>query len=197
MVELMIAMAISLLLLLLGLVNIYVNIGRSNEEMAKTGSLIENGRFALQILESDLVHAGFWGGHLPSFDDLTTSTVPGDVPSALPNPCQPYSSWDSFYRIGLLGIPVQTSDTLPTGAGCAPPAAQRPGTDVLTVRHVDTCVPGSANCEPLAAGKLYFQASTCAAEKTRAPLKAAPPTPSCSAAMRPTRRMPMQACCCD
>ena len=164
MVELMVAMSLSLVLLL-AMVNLYVNLSRSNDELAKTNGLIENGRFALQILENDLLHAGYWGGHLPAFDDLATVNVPGDVPlEPPPNPCAPFSSWDSLYRLGLLAIAVQPSDALPSGSGCVTPSPLRAGTDVLAVRHVEMCVPGTANCEPITAGRLYFQNSTCAAE---------------------------------
>lgn len=163
-IELMIAMTVSLLLLV-SLVGIFVNTSRNQSEMMKTNGLIEGGRVALQILQDDLVHGGYFGGYLPGFDDLTSSAVPGDVPAAIPNPCQAYTNWDSTYRSSLIGIPVQASDTLPTGAGCTSPLTQRPGTDVLVVRHADTCVPGVGNCEPDTAGRLYFQTSFCAAEK--------------------------------
>lgn len=163
MLELLVAMSISLVLLL-ALVNLYVNLSRSNDEMARTNSLIENGRVALQLLENDLLHAGYWGGYLPAFDDLAGTLAPGDVPTALPNPCEPFANWDSAYRLGLIGIPVQPADMLPSGAGCVSPAPLRAGTDALTVRHLEVCIPGSPNCEPAAAGKVYFQTSSCAAE---------------------------------
>jgi len=164
-IELMISMTISLLILA-ALVGLFVNISRSQKEMVKTNGLIENGRFAVQLLEGDLVHARFWGGYVPGFDDLTSAAIPGDAPDQIPNPCQEYSTWDSSYRSALLGIPVQSDDKLPTGAGCLTPFTQRAGTDVLVVRHADTCVPGVGNCEADAAGKLYFQTSYCAAEKS-------------------------------
>jgi Tfp pilus assembly protein PilW len=163
-VELMISITISMLVLL-ALVSLYVNLARANDEMAKTNSLIENGRFALQVMENDLVHAGYWGGYLPQFDDLTAATAPGDIPTLLPNPCTPYASWDSFYKTSLIGIPVQASDVLWPGSGCTSPAVQRPGTDALVVRHLDMCVPGDVNCDALTAGRLYFQNSFCSAEK--------------------------------
>ena len=59
-VELMISVVISLLILA-GLSAMLVNVSSANSEMAKSNSQIENGRFAIQVLESDLVHAGFWG----------------------------------------------------------------------------------------------------------------------------------------
>ena len=163
-IELMIAMTISLLMLV-SLVSIFANVSRSNAEMAKTNSLIENGRFAMQLLEQDLVHAGYWGGYLPQFDDLSATGVPGDVPAAVPNPCLPYANWDSNYRSGLLGIAVQSSETLPAGAGCLAPLVARPGTDVLAIRHAGTCVPGVGSCDADVANQLYIQSSFCAAER--------------------------------
>src|SRR5215207_8269403 len=145
-VELMIAMTISLLILA-ALVGLFVNMSRNTNEMGKTNSLIENGRFAVQLLQDDLVHAGYWGGFVPEFDNLGSTAVPGDVPTAVPNPCQAYATWDSADRNNLIGIAVHSDDTLPVGAGCLAPLAQRPGTDVLVVRHAETCIPGAADCE--------------------------------------------------
>jgi Tfp pilus assembly protein PilW len=162
-IELMIAMTISLLILA-ALVSVFVNMSRSTNEMAKTNSLIENGRFAIQLLQDELVHAGYWGGYVPQFDNLSFTGVPGDAPTAVPDPCAAYSTWDSTYRINLLGTPVQAYDTLPAGAGCLAPLAQRANTDVLVVRHAETCVPGVGNCDAAVAGRLYLQVATCAAE---------------------------------
>ncbi|HEY0684666.1 MAG TPA: PilW family protein [Steroidobacter sp.] len=163
-VELMVAMAISLLVLL-ALVNVYVNLARANDEMAKSNSLIDAGRSAIQILQNDLVHAGYWAGFVPQFDDLTYEHVPADVPTGIPDACLAYASWTSAYKTNLIGVPVQSSDVLPSGSGCAPFPAQRPGTDVILVRHAETCVPGTPNCDADAAGRLYMQAGSCAAEK--------------------------------
>jgi len=163
-VELMIAMTISLLLLS-ALVAIFVNASKSTNEQAKTNSMIDNGRFAMQLLQSDIEHAGFWGGYVPQFDDLTSTVVPGDVPAAVPNPCQPYATWDSGFVMSLVGIAVQSYDTLPAGTGCLSPLAQRAGTDVLVVRHTELCVPGVGACDPAVAGALYFQNSFCGAEQ--------------------------------
>jgi prepilin-type N-terminal cleavage/methylation domain-containing protein len=162
-IELMIAMTISLLILA-ALVSVFVNMSRSTNEMAKTNSLIENGRFAIQLLQDDLVHAGFWGGYVPQFDNLSFSAVPADAPTAVPNPCVAYNTWDSTYRNNILGIPVQSYDTLPTGTGCLSPLAQNTNSDVLVVRHADICVPGVGNCGADVAGRLYLQVPFCAAE---------------------------------
>ncbi len=125
-VELMVAMTISLVLLA-GLVSFFVNLSASHRELEKMNGLIENGRFAMQVFEDDLVHAGFWGGYVPQFDDLSSSAIPGDAPTGVPNPCRAYSGWDSAYRTNLLGIPVQTYETRPTGTGCSRSAHQTSG----------------------------------------------------------------------
>ena len=162
-VELMVAMTISLLVLVV-LVNVYVNLSRTNDEMSKTNSMIENGRFAVQILQNDLVHAGYWGGFVPQFDDLTATLIPGDVPNGIPDPCLPFANWDSAYRANFIGIPVQSSDVLPAGAGCISFDAQHPNTDVLVVRHAETCIPGGTNCDADTPGRVYMQNSTCTPE---------------------------------
>jgi Tfp pilus assembly protein PilW len=167
-IELMIALTVSLLVLA-GLVSLFVNTSRSNIEMEKTNDLIEDGRISIQLLSLELVHAGFWGGYLPQFDDLTYSNIPGDAPTAVPDPCQAYNTWDSTYRGNILGIAVQTYDTVPAGSGCLSPLVQHANTDVLVVRHMDTCLPvvspAVGNCDPDAAGKLYFQVPLCATEQ--------------------------------
>lgn len=163
-VELMVAMTISLLVLV-ALVNVYVNLARANDEMAKSNSLIEAGRSAIQILQNDLTHAGYWAGFVPQFDDLTFEHVPADVPTSIPDACLPYAAWSSEYKTNVIGIPVQSSEVLPTGAGCISFPAQRAGTDVIVVRHVETCIPDGPNCDADTAGRLYMQTGTCAAEK--------------------------------
>lgn len=163
-VELMISMTISLVILA-SLVGLFVNLSRSHREMDKLNGVIENGRIAMQLLEDDLVHAGYWGGHVPRFDDFSATELADDVPGIVTNPCTPWANWDSGYRTALLGTPVITSDTLWAGAGCTGAVAQRAGTDVLLVRHAETCAAGAAGCAAEVAGTPYLQVSWCAAER--------------------------------
>lgn len=167
-VELMVSMVIGLLIVL-ALITLLINVNRNNSEMAKTNIQIENGRFAMQLLQNDLVHAGFWGGFVPQFDDLSFATVPGDAPSAtVPNPCLAYpASWTAAYKNDIIGISAQAyGATPPSGPGCVTNFAtnKKANTDVLVVRHAETCLPGVGNCEADAAGKLYFQAPLCEIE---------------------------------
>jgi prepilin-type N-terminal cleavage/methylation domain-containing protein len=158
-IELMISVTISLVILG-GLSAMLVNVSRTNAEMAKSNSQIENGRFAVEALETDLVHAGFWGEYVPQFDDLSWLFVPSDAPTSVPDPCLAYNAanWDFDYINNILGIPVQTSDST---MGTCTLSSKAPNTDVLVVRHAATCLTGEANCDPDTAGKLNFQSSMC------------------------------------
>ncbi|OHC28479.1 MAG: pilus assembly protein PilW [Pseudomonadales bacterium RIFCSPLOWO2_12_59_9] len=161
-IELMVAMAIGLFLTA-GILAIYLNMSLSNAEMAKTNVQIENGRLAIQLLREDLVHAGFWNGFIPEFDDLTLATAPSDYPTAVPTPCFAYLSWSSSSRRIRLGVPVQLYRSLPSSCSTALPNKQA-NSDVLLVRHAQTCVAGVGNCEVDTPGKLYFQTSQCEGE---------------------------------
>jgi type IV pilus assembly protein PilW len=166
-VELMISLTIGLFIVI-ALLTLLINVNRNNGELTKTNHLIENGRFALQLLEADASHAGYWGGFVPSYDDLSNTTAPTDVPNAVPDPCAAASSWDAQYKTNILGIALQTYEIAspvptPTLSVCASRVVNpQPNTDVLFVRHLDTstCVPGSAGC-PAAAGMPYFQLNHC------------------------------------
>lgn len=164
-IELMVAMTVGMIILL-ALSTLFLNTSRTNTELAKTNGLIENGRFAIQLLQSDLVHAGFWDQHVPSFDNFSFTAEPpsADIPGTVPAPC---ASWpaDAAARVTLrtqwTTIPVQAYDATP--AGCTM-AGRKTGTDVLLVRHAETCAAGQPGCETLSAGRIYFQSSQCATD---------------------------------
>lgn len=158
-VELMVAIAIGMIIMAF-LLALYVNVTRANNEMARMNRQIENGRFAMQLMQNDVVHAGFWADFMPQFDDRSVIT-PGDMPTALPDPCKDPTTWTAADRANLLGIPVQA-----TVGGCTVVTNQLPNTDVVVVRHAEP-VGGGAVCP---AGDVCFQASQCGLE-----IKAVPP----------------------
>lgn len=167
-IELMVALTMGLLIML-ALITMLINVSRNNNEMSKTNRVIENGRFALQLLESDISHAGYWGGYVPEFDNLTVTAAPTDVPTAVPDPCLTYSSanWTTAYKTNLLGIAVQGYEIpatvpTPTLSVCASiVASPQAKTDVLVVRHAETCLPGAGNCAAVNAADLNFQVNRC------------------------------------
>ncbi len=165
-IELMVSLVIGLIIMV-ALVAVYLNVSRTNTEMAKTNGMIESGRFTLDLLQEDVEHAGFWGGYVPVFDDFSaiTTTWVADAPAVVPDPCLAYttSNWNSTYTYALLGIPVQTYSGVPSGC-TAKVANLQPNTDVLVVRHAEVCLPGVGNCEAVNNSKLYFQSSFCEAE---------------------------------
>ena len=162
-VELLIALTLSLIIVA-ALSELYVNLARSNQEMAKTNSQIENARYATQFLESDIVHAGYWGDFVPEFTDLTSIDIPADMPTLVPDPCLPFTTpWSLAYINSMIGLPVQVHSTAPGTCG-AKIVDKLANTDIVIVRHANTCLPGEANCEADTPGNLYFQVSNCELE---------------------------------
>lgn len=163
-IELMVSITLGMIIVA-AVLALFLNITRNNSELAKTNSQIENGRFAIQLIQNDLVHAGFWGSYVPQFDDLTFSGMPTDVPGAVPNPCDGYASWNAAYKNQLVGIPVQAYGATPP-SGCTTNFAtnKKGSTDVLVVRHAEVCLPGVGNCEADNASNVYFQSPLCEAE---------------------------------
>lgn len=162
-IELMVAIAIGLVLVLSMLV-LYVNITRNQSQLSNSGRQVENGKFALQLLQEDLRHAGFWGDYLPRYDDKGL-TAPADVPTAIPNPCLSYSTtnWNADYIRNLMGISVQGYNAVPTDCN-ALLSDKANNTDILLIRYVENCTTGQTNCDPETAGRLYFQTSRCSSE---------------------------------
>lgn len=173
-VELMVALALGLLIMT-ALTGLFVNTSRTNQEMARTNSQMENARFALALLKDDLIHGGYWGGFVPAFDDLTnqSTSAPTDTPTIVPDPCLAYASWASTagHVNALIGIPVQTH--IPSTQCTGVISNQQSSTDVLVVRHAATCsliwngtgfVAESANCPADVTGAAYFQPGRCTSD---------------------------------
>lgn len=165
-IELMVSMAVALLIVV-GMVAMYVNVSRTNTEMAKTNSLIDNGRLAVDLLAEDIAHAGFWGSYVPRFDDNTSTVAPTDTPTAAAEPCLAYSNanWTTEVKNNLIGLPIQVFGDTPGGCNSLV-TGKKSNTDVLVVRRASNCVPGEPNCEADNASKVYFQSSRCDTEIT-------------------------------
>lgn len=163
-IELMLSVTLGMLLVV-ALISFYLNSSRTSSELVNANNMIEDGRFAIQLIESDVVHAAFWGAYVPQFDDQTLSSVPTDVPTGVPDPCLAFASWTTAYVNDLIGIPLQVYDD---ASVCSSILQHRlADTDVLVVRHAETCVPGDTHCDADVSGRLYMQASLCASETTR------------------------------
>ena len=126
-IELMVAMAIALLLLL-GLTIMFSNANLSFRELHRTSQQLENGRYALQVIREDARLAGFYGG----FTDLR-------VPDDMVNPC---SVALADLRTAVESLPLQGYNDAMPAADLLPLAAcvnnRRPNTDILVVRRAAT-----------------------------------------------------------
>ncbi|TFZ02134.1 hypothetical protein EZ313_12690 [Ramlibacter henchirensis] len=162
-VELLVSISLGLVVLT-ALVALYGNVTRTNNEMTKTNQLIENGRFAMQLLQEDVAQAGFWG--------------PLDViePTAVPDPCVAYADWPAdaaaraAYRDNLLSIPVHAYSDGTALAGCGASLANVIAqSDVLIVRRASSCISG-VGCDGGTDTGPHLQISSCRT--------AAPPEPA-------------------
>jgi len=179
-IELMVSVVLAMLIAI-ALLTLLVNVNRNNTELARTNSVIENGRFSLQLLEADVSHGGFWGGYVPTFDSLSSSAMPGAnsgsavlLPTSVPDPCtavQP-ALWTADYKAQLIAIPMQVYqvDSAGVADACATlitSAQAQPNTDILVVRHAALCAAGAAAGDPDSgrpADHLFFQLSRCAGD---------------------------------
>lgn len=156
-VELMVAVTIGLLIMV-AVLQLFVDVSRTNTDMAKTNAQMENGRFAIQAIADDLQHGGFWDGYIPQFDDLTSEDVPSDYPAAVPDPCADFSTWNPAYRNAVLGIPVQVYPASAVPAGCTGLSDLQANTDILVVRYAARSITESGDFD---ANDVYFQPSFC------------------------------------
>jgi type IV pilus assembly protein PilW len=156
-VELLISIALGLIILT-ALIALYGSVSRTNSEMAKTNQLIENGRFAMQLMRDDVAHAGFWG----PIESLTATAVP--------NPCLALASWDAAHKNNLLAIPVQGYANASALGDCGVTGVVAKS-DVLIVRHANTCVAG-AGCEGGTDTGPHIQISGCRSEAPPEPAQA-------------------------
>lgn len=143
--ELLVAVAIGLILLV-GLSGMFVKNTRVQAEIEKANRQVENGRYAIDLMTTDLRNAGYYA-------EFDPSVLPS--PAALPPPCA--ATLDDV-KAGL-ALAVQGVDDDAAGLDCLKDV--RAHTDVLVVRHTATCVAGQPGCDPLAGGGPFFQASLC------------------------------------
>lgn len=156
-IELMIAMALGLVLLL-GITTVVVNSSRSYTELTKASQRIENGRYAMDVLANDIRHAGFYGQYP---NDSST------IPTTLPNPC----ATTMVSMRDAMSLPVQGYDFAIDESPAVTPSPlstcisdRQPGTDVLVIRRVSTeAVPvnptNPAAVPTLQPNRVYLQAT--------------------------------------
>lgn len=168
--ELMISLTIGLILVA-GISTLIAQQSSTRAEINKSARQIENGRYALTLLQDDIQNAGFYGQYSDTPPALT----------ALPDPC----------ALGLaaltasLAMPIQGYDapSNPTPlSACLPDANHIAGTDILVVRRLQA--DGlSATVASAVTGTVYIQTTPNTANLNVGP----DPTPSA-----PTNYISMQ-----
>jgi type IV pilus assembly protein PilW len=143
--ELLVAVAVGLLILA-GMTSLFVRNSRAQQSVERANRQIENGRYAIDVISTDLRNAGYYG----EYDPTELAAPPG-----VPDPCA--------LTVGALkaALPlhVQGYDAGAAMPGCI--TDQKSGTDVLVVRHTRACVKGNPNCDASDPAGPLFQASLC------------------------------------
>src|SRR5512134_1879242 len=158
-VELMVALTIGLITLTV-LATVFSQTSSGRTDLERVTRLVENSRYASDVIGDDVRHAGFYGTFMPPTDavftdpspcDWNTADVntlgwqPGVVPPRYPAQLQ---GWDD---------PVAALATL----ACLPDRV--PGTDVLAIRRASSMPVAPAG---VALTSIYVQATQCINDAT-------------------------------
>lgn len=137
--ELMVAMTIGLLISL-ALSILFANTSANRMELERNNRQVENGRYAMQMLEQEITHAGYYGRQ----GVLSTPTV-------IPDPCS------TVLAVVKQGMPIPIQGY--AGANASPLDCltnYKVNTDVIVLRRADTVPTLKANLD---AKKYYIQAN--------------------------------------
>jgi len=130
-IELMISITIGLLILS-ALTTLFVNQSRTRAELDKSNRMIDNGRYALELLSENLRLAGFYG-------ELDPSSIA--LPAGITDSC----SVDPAVMAGAMRLHVGGYDAAASGSTIASPPCSLPGlksgSDILVLRRADTSTP--------------------------------------------------------
>lgn len=139
-VELLVAMVVGLIILLAAS-EVMVSNSRTRGEVERTGRQIENGIFALQLLEDDISNAGFWGE--------TTVGASGTLPPLCPTALTDLND--------AMGYAMQAA--VAGEATCA--SGMKTDTESIAVRRASTCALGTTNCQAENSALPYVQVPAC------------------------------------
>lgn len=148
-VELMVAMAVGLLLVI-AMTAIFVNSSASRRELALSAEVIENGRYGLDVLDRELSKTGFYG-------TLTTPTGNNAVDMCSTDP----AVWAGSLQNHVTGL---------NNAAASPVCLTRKaGTDAIFIQRASTCQVGEVECDAESDKQAYMQVSECGLEYNTTP----------------------------
>lgn len=159
-IELMVSVAIGLLLLV-ALTTLFVNQSKSRLELDKQNRMIDNGRYALDLLSENLRMAGFYGELDPLSVYPTTAEIEA-ISTSFPSAFNPCSTTASNIEKSLVwhvqGFNANTPSASITSPPSCLPSTLKAGSDVLVVRRAYTSqIPSTSAVD----GTTYLQVSLC------------------------------------
>jgi type IV pilus assembly protein PilW len=143
--ELLVALAIGMLILA-GMTTLFVRNSRTQSQVERANRQIENGRYAIALLSTDLRNAGFYG----EFDPTPLADPPG-----VPDPCA--ATLDALRA----ALPLHVQGYAPGESLPSCLTDVKSGSGVLVVRHTRTCISGNPDCDADGIAGPQFQASLC------------------------------------
>jgi type IV pilus assembly protein PilW len=159
-IELMISVAIGLLLLA-SLSILFVNQSKTRLELDKQNRMIDNGRYALDLLSENLRMAGFYG-ELDPFSVYTTSSDIDGIITTNPLAFDPCNTVAANIEKSIVwhvqGFNAATASASVTSPPSCLPSSLKAGSDVLVIRRAHTNeVPKTS----AVANTTYLQVSLC------------------------------------
>jgi type IV pilus assembly protein PilW len=139
-VEIMVAMVLGIVILL-AVSEVFISNSRTRGEIEKTGRQIENGIYALRLMEDELANAGFWG-------EAGAQPVSAGLPPLCPTTATELED--------AMGYPVQGAAD--SGTDCENSKAN---SDFIALRRASTCAVGTTGCALFSSGNFHIQVSAC------------------------------------
>lgn len=157
-IELMVAMVIGLLIVI-AMSALFVGTSASRREVEASADVVENGRYALDLLTRELSQAGFYG-------TLATPTGATNAPCSTD-----IADWQSSLTVHVMGWNSGPAASDPD-PGCL---NRKAGTDAIMVQRAATCFVGETNasgtsiCDAESNKSAYLQVSECGTEYLTTP----------------------------
>lgn len=148
MVEVTVALAIGLVIVA-AMSALFVGNSHSRREVQLSADVIENGRYAIDLMNRELSQTGFYGPLV-----APTGTTVAICSVAL-------ADWGASLAVHAVGLNNADADP-----ACL---SRKAGTDAIFVQRASTCAVGDAQCEAESASQAYLQVSECGPEYSSTP----------------------------
>ncbi len=150
-IELMVAITIGLLILA-ALSTLFISQTNIRNELDKSNRMIDNGRYALELLSENIRLAGFYDNYAPS-----------GAATLVPTPCTLTAITNATSNINVLLHHVHGYNAAAASSAIASPpcglTSLKNGSDILVLHRTST---SSILATAAVAGSAYFQVSNCA-----------------------------------